>query len=58
MSKFEAQFNSLGKNTEKYKIFSTPIEKQVTKIDNDRNKNVVTISYETKFTDRTRLIIS
>ena len=35
----------LGENTEKnYKNFSIPIEKEVTEIDKDGNKSVVTIS--------------
>ena len=38
-------------NTEKYKIFSVPIEKVATNIDKDGNKSVVTISYKIKFID-------
>ena len=43
-NKFEGQFECLGENTEKYKSFSIPIEKEVTKIDKDGNESVVTIS--------------
>ena len=35
-------------NTEKYKTFSAPIEKEVTEIDKDCNESVVTISYKIK----------
>ena len=43
-NKFEGQFECLGENTENYKSFSIPIEKEVTKIDKDGNESVVTIS--------------
>ena len=36
-------------NTEKYKTFSVPIEKEVTKIDKDSNESVVTASCKIKF---------
>ena len=51
---FEGEFECLGKNTEKYKTFSIPIEKEVTKIDKDGNESVVTISYKIKFIDSAR----
>ena len=35
-------------NTEKYKTFSAPIEKEVTEIDKHCNESVVTISYKIK----------
>ena len=38
-------------NTEKYNFFFLPIEKEVEKIDNDRNESVVIISYQIKFID-------
>ena len=57
-SKFEGQCKCLGENTEKYKTFSVPIEKEVTKIDKDGNESVVTISYKIKFTDSERFMTS
>ena len=46
---FEGELESLQGNTEKYKTFSVPIEKEMTKIDSDGNECVVTISYKIKF---------
>ena len=43
-SKFEEQFECLGENTEKYKTFSVPIEKEITSIDKDGNESIVTMS--------------
>ena len=43
-NEYEWKFECLGENTEKYKKFSVPIEKEVTKIDKDGNESVVTIS--------------
>ena len=43
-NEYEWKFECLGENTEKYKTFSVPIEKEVTKIDKDGNESVVTIS--------------
>ena len=45
------QFKCLGENTEKYKNFSVPIEKVVTKIDKDGNESVATTSYKIEFID-------
>ena len=45
-------------HTEKYKTFSVPIEKEVTKIDKYGNESVVTISYKLKFIDSARLMIT
>ena len=53
-NKFEGKFECLGENTEKYKTFSVPIEKEVIKVDKDGNKSVVTISYKIKFIDSAR----
>ena len=36
-NELEGQFECLGENTVKYKIFSVPIKKKVTKIDKDGN---------------------
>ena len=52
------QFEGLGQNTEKYKTFSVPIEKEVTKIDKDGNESVVTISYKIEIIDRARFLAS
>ena len=48
-NKFEGQFECLGENKEKYKPFSVPIKKKITKIDKDDNENVETISYEIEY---------
>ena len=48
--------NVLVENTEKYKIFSVPIEKEMTKIDKEGNESVATISYKLKFIDSTRFM--
>ena len=48
-NKFVGQFECLGENKEKYKPFSVPIKKKITKIDKDDNENVETISYEIKY---------
>ena len=50
-NEFDGKFECLGENTEKYKKFSIPIEKEVTKIDNDRNESVKTIPFKVKFID-------
>ena len=44
-NEFDRQFEEcLGENKEKYKTFSVPIKKEITKIDKDGNKSGVTIS--------------
>ena len=43
-------------NTEKYKKFSIPIEKEVTDIDKDVNESVLTISQKIKFIDSARFM--
>ena len=48
-NEFHGQFECLQENTEKYKTFSVPIEKEVTNIYKDGNGSVVTISYKIKF---------
>ena len=50
-NEFERKFECFEENTEKYKKFSIPIEKEVTKIDEDRNESVKTISSKVKFID-------
>ena len=48
--------NVSGENTEKYKIFSVPIEKEMTKIDKEGNESVATISCKLKFIDSARFM--
>ena len=55
-NKLERQFKFLVENTEKYKKFSAPIQKEVTNIDKDGNESVVTISYKIKFIDNARFM--
>ena len=55
-NEFEGQFECLRENTEKYKTFSIPVEKEVTNIDKDGNESVVIISYKIKFIDRARFM--
>ena len=57
-SKFEGQFECLGHSTEKYKTFSIPIPKKVTKIDRDGNESVVTTSHKIKFIDNVRFTVT
>ena len=57
-NEFEEQFEYLREYTEKYKTFSIPIEKEVTKIDKDGNESVVIISYKIKFIDNARFMAS
>ena len=57
-SEFEEKFERLGENTEKYKTFSIPIEKEVTNIGKDGNESVATISYKIKFIDSERFMAS
>ena len=54
-NEFEKQFEYLGENTEKYKTFSIPIEKEVTNIDKDGNESVAIISYKIKFVHSARI---
>ena len=58
VNQLEGQFECLGENTEKYKTFSVPIDKEVTKIDKDGNESVVTLSYKIKFIDSARFMAS
>ena len=43
-NEFEGKLEFLVENSEKYKTYSAPIEKEVTEIDKDGNESVVTIS--------------
>ena len=49
-------FECLGENTERYKSFSIPIKKEVTKIDKDENESDITISYKRKFIHSARFM--
>ena len=53
VNEVKGKFECLGENTQKYKPFSVPIEKEVTNIDNE---SVVTISYKIKFIDSARFM--
>ena len=48
---FDGELECLGENTEKYKTFSVPIVKEVTKIDKNGNENVGSTSSKIKFLD-------
>ena len=50
------KFESFGKNTGNYKIFSVPIEKEATKTDKDGNESVITIFFKTKFVGSVRFM--
>ena len=50
--------NVLGKTQKSTKLFSVPIEKEVTNIDKDGNESVVTTSYKIKFIDSARFMAS
>ena len=54
--KFEGKFECLRDNTEKFKTFSVPVEKEVTKIDKDGKENVVTTFYKLKSIDSARFM--
>ena len=43
---FKVKFDCLVENTEKYKKFSVPIEKEIKKIDKDSNEDIKTVSYK------------
>ena len=55
-NEFEGKFECLGENTEKYKTYSVPIEKEVSNTDKDGNESVYNISYKIKFIDSTRFM--
>ena len=52
------QFICLGENTEKYITFTVPIEKQVIRIDENREEVIKHISYILQFIDSTNLMTS
>ena len=57
-NEFHGEFECLGQNTEKYKTFCVPIEKEVIKINKDGNGSVITMSYKMKFNDSARFMAS
>ena len=54
---FEGQFECPGENTEKYKTFSVPVQKEVTKINKDGNESVVPAPYKIEFIDSARFTL-
>ena len=57
-NEFEGKFECLGENAEKYKAFSLPIEKEMTKTDKDGNESVITIHYKIRFINNARFMLS
>ena len=57
-NEFGGIFECLQENTEKYKIFFVPTEKEVIKTDKDGNESAVTICYEIKFIDSVRFMLT
>ena len=53
---FEEQFICLRKNPEKYITFTVSIEKEVTRIDKNRNEIIKTSSSRLKFIDGVRFM--
>ena len=53
---FENQINCFGENTEKYITFTVPIEKEVTKIDNNGEEITKNIFYKLQFIYISRLL--
>ena len=54
-NEFKGQFKSLGENTENYKTFSFPTEKEIRKVDKDGNEDIITISYKIPSIDSARI---
>ena len=57
-NEYKGQFECLGENSERYKTFSIPIEKEVTKIDKVGNESVLTIPCKIIFIDSARFMVS
>ena len=55
---FKKQLTCLGKNTEKCKTFTVPIEKEVTRIDKSGEEITKNISYILQFIDSARFMAS
>ena len=45
---FEGQIECLGENTEKWKTIFVWIEKEIRKVDEDGNEDIITIFYKKK----------
>ena len=45
-------------NTESFKHFPVPLEKEIRKVDKDGNDSVATISYKIKFIDSTKFMVN
>ena len=56
VEEFEAEFECLSENTEKYITFSVPIKKKITKKDKDGNDKITKISCKRKFIDSSRFM--
>ena len=56
--KIQKQFACLGENTEKYKTFSVPIEREVTRIDTNGEGITKNVSYRLQFIDSARFMAS
>ena len=55
---FEKQVTCLEENTEKYRTFIVPIEKEVTTIDKNGEEIIKNISYRFQFIDSARFMAS
>ena len=55
---FKKQFTCLGENTEKYITLTVPIEKEVTRIDKNREQITKNISYILQFINSARFMAS
>ena len=55
---FKKQFTCLEGNTEKYITFTVPLEKEVTRIDKNREETTKSISYMLQFTESARFMAS
>ena len=53
-NKVKSQFECLGKNTKKYKMFSFSIDKEIRKVNKDSNEDIRATSYKTKLIDGAR----
>ena len=54
---FLKKFPCLGKNTEKYKTFTVPVEEEVTRIDKNWEKNTKIYLYILQFMDKIKIKI-
>ena len=56
VNEFNGQFECPGENTENYKTFSVPIEKEIKKFNKDGNEDITTVSYKIKFINSARFM--